>query len=190
LVVLGVLAAGTGFVNMVPVAKLAGAKIDYLHAWLDGPAGLGTAVHHYDALLKDVAGYAAADLSPLAPAGVSLGLALAGGLLARSLYARPDPVEHTDRLGRVKTVLASNYYLDEFQVWLAEGVTLRVARAANTVDQGVIDGVVDGVSSVSLFSGDRLRRIQDGIVTHYATFVTLGLVALLLIVGLTGGWFL
>jgi len=83
----------------------------------------------------------------------------------------------------------NNYYQDEYQVWLAEGLTRNVARAADKFDQGVVDGVVNGVSSVSLFSGDRLRRIQTGIVSNYAAFITLGVVLLLVAFGLLGGWF-
>ncbi|OYR87284.1 hypothetical protein DJ71_05535, partial [Halorubrum sp. E3] len=61
---------------------------------------------------------------------------------------------------------------------------------ANTFDQGIIDGVVNGVSSVSLFGGSRVRRLQSGVVSQYATLLTLGLVALLLALGVSGGWFL
>jgi NADH-quinone oxidoreductase subunit L len=61
-------------------------------------------------------------------------------------------------------------------------------RVRGDRDRG--DAAVDGVSEVSLLSGDRIRRIQTGIVSNYATLLTLGLVVLLLTVGLAGGWFL
>jgi NADH-quinone oxidoreductase subunit L len=35
-----------------------------------------------------------------------------------------------------------------------------------------------------------MRRLQSGVVAQYATLVTRGLVALLLALGVTGGWFL
>ena len=190
LAVLGVLAAVTGFVNMVPVKKVTGLKIDYLHKWLEhGYAGL--TVEHYGTLLKEFPGYGAAglELSPLGPGAVSLGLALAGAFVAHRLYNVPDPVEHTDRLGEIKTVLYNNYYQDEYQVWIANGLTRPLARAANKFDGGVVDGVVNGVSSVSLFSGTRIRRIQTGVVSNYAVLLTLGLTALILALGLVGGWF-
>ncbi len=105
------------------------------------------------------------------------------------LYNVPEPVEHTDKLGSAKTLLFNNYYQDEYQVWLANGVTLPVSRAADKFDQGVIDGVVNGVSSVSLFGGSRVKRIQSGVVTNYALLLTLSFVVLLLVLGFTGGWF-
>jgi NADH-quinone oxidoreductase subunit L len=193
LVVLGVLAATVGLINMTPVAKLTGAHIEYLKDWLAGPQGSAFAnigYEHYHHLLVDFAGYGADEsLGVLVPAAVSLGLALAGAGLAWRLYSVPEPVEHTEKLGSIKTVLYNNYYQDEYQVWLAEGVTLPLARAADTFDQGIIDGVVNGVSSVSLFAGGRIKRIQDGLVTHYAALLTLSLVALLVAFGLLGGWF-
>ena len=190
LVVLGVLAAVAGFVNMVPVKKVTGLQIDYLHQWLEhGFAGL--TVEHYGTLLHDFPQYGAAglDLSPLLPGAVSLGLALAGAIVAHRLYNVPEPVEHTDRLGEIKTVLYNNYYQDEYQVWIANGLTRPAARAANKFDGGIVDGVVNGVSGVSLFTGGQVRRIQTGVVSNYAVLLTLGLTALILAFGLVGGWF-
>jgi NADH-quinone oxidoreductase subunit L len=125
----------------------------------------------------------------LAGAGVSLGLALLGAGLAFALYRGAEPTRHTEKLGGLQTLLMHNYYQDEYQVWLAEGLTLRLSGAADTFDQGVIDGVVNGVSSVSLFSGDRLRRLQTGIVTNYAALIVLSLLVLLGAFAALGGWF-
>ncbi|MFC4549456.1 MULTISPECIES: NADH-quinone oxidoreductase subunit L [Halorussus] len=187
LAVLGILAAVAGLVNMTPVAELTGAHIEYLHNWLGGPLE-ATSVHTYTHILEE-SGVHHAELSPLIPGLISLALALAGAGLAWKLYAVPSPTEHTDKLGGVKTLLFNNYYQDEAQVWLATGVTLPLARAADKFDQGVIDGVVNGVSSVSLFSGSRVKRVQSGVVTNYAFLLTVSFVLLLVVVGFTGGWF-
>jgi NADH-quinone oxidoreductase subunit L len=200
LAILGVLAATVGFINAKPIADLTGLHIDFLHKWLTGPdnggwpALLTTDLHHYEKLLHDVShvakGYPLGETGTLlGSAGISLALALAGVLLARSLYRTPEPVEHTDKLGGVKTLLMHNYYQDEYQVWLATGFTYPIARIMNKFDQGVVDGIVNGVSSVSLFTGGRIRRIQSGVVSNYALLLTLGLVLLLVAFGLAGGWF-
>ncbi|WP_248903692.1 NADH-quinone oxidoreductase subunit L [Halocatena marina] len=191
LVVLGILATVIGFINMAPIAKLTGTHIDFLHSWF-AHGGEALTVEHYETLLAEWAGYEAVEVSNsvmLGSAAVSLALALLGAGAAHVLYNVPEPIEHTDKLGSIKTVLFNNYYQDEYQVWLAEGVTANVAQAADTFDQGVIDGAVNGISSISLFSGSRIRRIQTGIVSNYAALLTLGLVALLLAIGLLGGWF-
>ncbi|WP_227355150.1 NADH-quinone oxidoreductase subunit L [Haladaptatus salinisoli] len=188
LVVLGILAATAGLVNMTPVAQLTDAHIEFLHSWLNGPVE-ATGAHHYEELVSQFAYGEPADVSALIPGAVSLALALAGMGLAWTLYNVPEPVEHTDKLGGAKTVLFNNYYQDEYQVWLASGLTLPLARAADKFDAGIIDGVVNGVSSVSLFGGSRVKRIQSGVVTNYALMLVLGFVVLLLVVGFTGGWF-
>ena len=196
LIVLGILATVIGLVNMTPVAEATGLHIEYLHTWLEhGISGL--TVEHYGELLETVAGYSAAELSPLLAAAVpllaaalSLSLALAGAGLAWTLYSGDSPDEHTARLGSLRTLLMNNYYQDEYQVWIAETLGTGVARASDRFDQSVVDGAVNGVSSVSLFSGDRIRRIQTGLVSNYATLLTLGLVVLLVVVGFAGGWFL
>jgi NADH-quinone oxidoreductase subunit L len=190
LVVLGTLAAVTGVVNMVPVEKLLGITgIDFLHQWLDGGFEALTA-HHYGDVLPYSSAYIGGETTTVAVgAAVSLGLALAGAGLAHVLYNKPSPAEHTEKLGSIKTLWYNNYYQDEYQVWLANAVVLPLARLADKFDQGVIDGVVNGISSVSLFAGNRIRRVQTGVVTNYAALLTLGLVALLVVFGLMGGWF-
>lgn len=194
LTVLGSLAVVTGLINMVPVQKVLGLEgIDLLHRWLDNEWGgiEGLSSHHYG----DIGPYSSQYVvggevaTVLVGAAVSLGLALTGLLVAWRLYNVPSPTEHTAKLGGIKDVLYNNYYLDELQVWLAYR-TEDVAGGADTFDQGIIDGVVNGVSSVSLIGGDRIRQIQNGVVSQYAALLTLGLVALILVLGVTGGWFL
>jgi proton-translocating NADH-quinone oxidoreductase, chain L len=194
LMVLGTLAVGTGLINMVPVQKVFGLEgIDYLHRWLDNEWGgiAGLSSHHY----ADIGPYSSGNLvggetgTVLVGAAVSLGLALAGLGLAWRFYNVASPTEHTAALGGIKDVLYNNYYLDELQVWIAYR-TADIAGGADTFDQGIIDGVVNGISSVSLAGGGRIRRIQTGVVSEYAAMLTLGLIALLVVLGVGGGWFL
>jgi NADH-quinone oxidoreductase subunit L len=190
LAVLGILAATAGVVNMVPVEKLLGIEgIDFLHKWLDGSFESLTA-HHYGELLPYSSAYIGGEVTTVAVgAVVSLGLAIAGALLAHVLYNVPEPEEHTQKLGSIRDVLFNNYYQDEYQVWLADTVTMGVARAADVFDRSVVDGVVNGVSAASLVGGRRVRRIQSGVVTDYALLLSLGLTALLVVLGVLGGWF-
>jgi len=202
LAVLGILATTIGFINLAPVKKLADVDVDFLHQWLAGDEGSGweglsTGYHHYETLLHDGPSHVTvgdipglgADATLIVSAVLSLALAVGGVLAARSLYKVPEPVEHTNKLGSIKTLLMHNYYQDEYQVWLATGFTYPISRAADKFDQGVIDGVVNGISSVSLFSGSRVRKIQTGVVSNYAFFITVALVVLLVIFGISGGWF-
>jgi NADH-quinone oxidoreductase subunit L len=196
LAVLGVLAAVVGVINLVPIEKLTGANIDWLHDYLNAESANAAFVgfEHYEELLKAQAGIEPAYIGGeivtlLGSAALSLGLAVGGAALAWSLYSGPEPERHTEKLGSIRDLLFNNYYQDEYQVWLAQDVGVGIARVADRFDNGVVDGTVNLVSSVSLFSGDRLRRIQTGIVSNYAALITLGLVLLLVTFGVTGGWF-
>ena len=195
LAVLGVLAVVAGGINLVPVEKLSGGSLHvaFLEGYLERDLGLLTHGEHYSELLHDYAGYQSAYVGSevttlLLSAGLSLGLALLGAGTAYGLYRGASPTRHMAKLGGIRTLLMNNYYQDEYQVWLAEGATVRLSAAADTFDQGVIDGAVNAASSVSLFGGDRLRRIQTGIVTNYAALLLLGLFALLVVFAILGGW--
>jgi NADH-quinone oxidoreductase subunit L len=203
LTVLGILAAVAGFANMVPVVKLTGIEhlgpipLEGLHVWLNHVIEGLTAHHYTGAEGLTHAFYSAGTIAGseattvLVSGGLSLLLALVGAGAGFSLYNSPQPTAYTDKLGGLKTVIKHNYYQDEYQVWLAEDVANDVvARAANTFDQGVVDGVVNGVSTVSLSAGRRVRRVQTGVVSNYAALITAALVVLIIAFGVLGGWLL
>ncbi|ESS11073.1 MAG: NADH dehydrogenase subunit L [uncultured archaeon A07HR60] len=192
LTVLGSLAVVSGGINLVPIEEIfeLDFHVNLLTKWLDsGPAALSYSTyselnpyHHGEIAGSEV-------ITILAAAGVSLTLALAGLVIAWRLYGAVEPTRQTDAPGRARDLLYNNYYQDEYQVWLTDRVT-GLASSADRFDQGLIDGVVNGVSSVSLASGERIRRLQTGLVSNYAVLLTLGLVVLLVGLGAMGGWFL
>ncbi len=193
LVVLGTLALVAGIANLAPVGKLAGVDIMFLEYWLDGRYGFAeglTYSAYTDVVAFETGAIGTETLTLILGIVLSVGLAVGGAGSAYYLYRGPDPVAHTEKLGSAKEVLQANYYQDEYQVWLAEGFTLPIARNADRFDQGVIDGVVNGVSSVSLFGSSWMTRLQTGIVTNYAALIILGFIALLGAFGIYGGWFL
>ncbi|MCU4925005.1 NADH-quinone oxidoreductase subunit L [Halobacteria archaeon AArc-dxtr1] len=192
LVTLGVLALVAGVANLAPVAKLANLDITFLEYWLDGEYGAieGLTYGAYTELLGYETSYIGGEqLTVLIAAGLSLALAFSGAGLAWKLYNVPEPERHTERLGGASDLLRSNYYQDEVQVWLARSVTVPVARAADRFDQTVVDGVVNGVSTASLRGSRSISRLQTGLVTNYAALLIAGFLALLVVVGLYGGWF-
>ncbi len=187
LLVLGVLAAVAGLFNMHPVAEALDADIEFLATWLDG-GFTETAYGTYSGLVADVANLEAEHLAPYLPALVTLALALAGALAAWRLYAVSEPETHVNRAGAAAGLVDANYYQDELQVWLATGLTGRIARAADTFDQVVVDGVVNGVGRLGLGTGGIVRRVQTGVVTNYAAMIALAVLLLLVGAVLYGGW--
>ncbi len=75
-------------------------------------------------------------------------------------------------------LLYGKYFIDELYlavivrplVWISDKVLWRV------VDEGAIDGTVNGVAFVSRETGDRLRRANTGNIRSYATWIILGVV--------------
>jgi NADH-quinone oxidoreductase subunit L len=53
-------------------------------------------------------------------------------------------------------------------VWISDKVLWHV------VDEGAIDGMVNGVARVSRESGDRLRHAESGNTRSYATWIIVG----------------
>ncbi len=198
LAVLGILSVVAGVLNMGVIKEFIGENNLFLKEYLDGAtldANLGSggwelSYSHYSTVLSEeyAAGYEAAAISPLGPGAVAVVLAVVPVIAAWYLYRGPAVEPKMTKLGGARTVLMNNYYQDEYQVWLARGVTIPAAKIANKFDQGVIDGLVDGAGGVSLFTGERFRRIQTGVVTNYAALLSLTFLILIVVFALVGGW--
>ena len=115
-------------------------------------------------------------------AGISLGVALLGLVLAYLVYGRKQASKpQADPLaGGVYTALENKWWIDE--VYAA--VILRPYRGladflSNPVDLGLIDGISAGLAWLMQATAELLRRAQTGFVRSYALVVFLGVVAIL-----------
>jgi NADH-quinone oxidoreductase subunit L len=107
-------------------------------------------------------------------------VAVVGLLLAWWFYIRrPDAATKAMRnLHGPYTVVHNKYYVDEIYgalfvrplLWISTNVLWHV------VDQGIIDGTVNGTARVSREVGGRLREVQSGNARSYATWVVIGAV--------------
>jgi NADH-quinone oxidoreductase subunit L len=122
---------------------------------------------------------------------VSIMAGLLGISIAYYMYvvntALPEKIATS--LGGLYTLVYNKYFVDEIYDAtvvrpLIEGSTTVLWHA---VDQGVIDGTVNGVGLESRRIGGVLKLIQSGNIRSYATWVVLGSVVLLLIMGFAGG---
>ncbi len=197
LVVLGVLSVVGGALNMGVLKQFLPEDALFLQRWLEVEGWELSYTQYTDILGQEfAAGYETGTVGGLEPGilaliggALALTLAVVPVVVAWKLYCGPEVKAHMTKLGGVRTLLMNNYYQDEYQVWLARGVTLPIAKVANKFDQSVIDGLVDGTGGVSLFAGERFRKLQSGVVTNYAALLTLGFLLLVLIFALVGGWF-
>jgi NADH-quinone oxidoreductase subunit L len=118
-------------------------------------------------------------------------IALVGLLLAWWFYIKSPqtPKRLADSLRGPYTLVLHKYYVDELYnatiiqplLWISTNVLWHV------VDEGVIDGTVNGVARVARESGSELREIQSGNARSYATWVVIGAVGVtVLMIGLWG----
>jgi NADH-quinone oxidoreductase subunit L len=118
-------------------------------------------------------------------------IALLGLLLAWWFYIKsPEtPKKLAQSLRGPYTLILHKYYADELYnaaivqplLWISTNVLWHV------VDEGLIDGTVNGVARVARESGAELREIQSGNARSYASWVVIGAVGVtLLMLGLWG----
>ncbi|HTW56369.1 MAG TPA: NADH-quinone oxidoreductase subunit L [Thermoplasmata archaeon] len=110
---------------------------------------------------------------------VTVGLAGLGILLAWRLWGngRVFVLAETSAVQPVRRLLLNRYYVKDAYDWVGTKGMYTVARAADFFDQYVIDGAVHGFERAFGGASDRLRRIQTGVVSDYAAYVVLGLIA-------------
>jgi NADH-quinone oxidoreductase subunit L len=77
-------------------------------------------------------------------------------------------------------LLLSKYYVDEIYGFLIVRPLLWISTNVlwHAVDEGLIDGTVNGVASTAQAVGGRVRHLQSGNTRSYATWVVIGAVAL------------
>ncbi len=104
-----------------------------------------------------------------------------GLLVAWYFYIkRPDiPKKMAQNAHPLYSLLLNKYYVDEIYaativrplLWISTNVLWHV------VDEGAIDGVVNGTASVARGSGSQARKLQSGNTRSYAAWVIVGAVA-------------
>jgi NADH-quinone oxidoreductase subunit L len=99
------------------------------------------------------------------------------------------PARITKAFGALYTLVYNKYFIDEVYDATIVHPLVEGSRSVlwRGVDQGFIDGIVNGVGHESRAVGGVLRSIQSGNIRTYATWVVLGSVAVVLALGLAGG---
>ena len=116
-------------------------------------------------------------------AGTSVAAALIGLLFAYLLYyKRPElPDRITSKMHGIYTMVLHKYYIDEGYgaIFVKPLLALSTVVLWRGVDQGVIDGLVNGAGATSKGIGNQLRRMQSGNIRSYAAWVAIGGAAVL-----------
>jgi NADH-quinone oxidoreductase subunit L len=103
---------------------------------------------------------------------------------------RPDiPKKIAQSVHALYLLLLNKYYVDEIYAALIVGPLLWISANVlwHVVDEGAIDGVVNGTATVARGSGSEVRKLQSGNTRSYAAWVILGAVGFTaLLFGLLG----
>ena len=121
---------------------------------------------------------------------VSIGAGVLGIAISYYLYVMNTafPGRIVSALGGVYTLVYNKYFVDEIYdaavvTPLIEGST---AVLWHGMDQGVIDAAANGIGHQSRGIGGILRLVQSGNIRSYATWVVIGSVTLIIVMGVIG----
>ena len=117
----------------------------------------------------------------------SLGVALLGLLLAWLTYGR-KPLEKAAQsdplakpLGGLFTALNRKWWVDElYQAVIIKPYYWLADFFAQPVDQGLIDGIANGLGSLVRTTAGAWRRVQSGYVRSYAVTILIGVMLILI----------
>jgi NADH-quinone oxidoreductase subunit L len=134
----------------------------------------------------EAAGNIAAHHLELILAGVAVGAALIGLVVAYWLYLkRPEKADGLAKsLKPAYTTLLNKYYVDELYaavvvrplLWISTNVLWKAA------DVAVIDGAVNGIAHETTAFGDRVRHTQSGNTRSYAVWVVVGAIVIIAVI--------
>jgi NADH-quinone oxidoreductase subunit L len=149
-----------------------------------GPAVAGEAVSDKDATTSHAGEATQENTSEeWLLAGASVAAGLLGLLFAYLLYyKRPElPDRITAKMHGIYMMVLHKYYVDEGYgaIFVKPLLALSTTVLWRGIDQGVIDGLVNGAGTASQGVGGELRRMQSGNIRSYAAWVAIGDAAIL-----------
>jgi len=111
--------------------------------------------------------------------GLSVAIGVAGILLAVKFYLRDPgiPRRLAEEHPFIHRVLWNKYYVDELYDLIIVRAAKAVARdiMVGFTDAKIIEGIVNGVPRFIGWTAQQIRKVQSGIVHHYASFMAAGL---------------
>ena len=115
--------------------------------------------------------------------GISVAAGLLGLLLAWLLYSRmpqlPDRI--ADSIHGLYSAVAHKYWVDEMYAAIFVTPLVAVSRVVfwRTMDQGVIDGTLNGGADATRELSDNVRHMQSGNLRSYAGWIAIGAAAVI-----------
>ena len=135
--------------------------------------------------------YPLAEQENLTPMIISATFGLVGIAVAYFMYVlRPGMAKSiATSVGPLNSLIGNKYYLDEIYntviVKPLEGISSLVLWKG--MDQGIVDGGVNGFARLLGSAGGVLRQLQSGSIRNYATWVIAGSLLVIFVLGFAGG---
>ncbi|HKB06652.1 MAG TPA: NADH-quinone oxidoreductase subunit L, partial [Candidatus Polarisedimenticolia bacterium] len=166
-----ILAAGAALAGFLGVPEFLGRGLlpNYLEEFL----ATVVPVHHIESVVMAV---------PSEWAGMSVALlaSIAGIAAAWAAYGRrPLQATTTEPIGLVR-VVKEKFYVDEMYRAVVVRPYYAISRIAATIDERVVDGVVNAVAAATDLVSQMTRLWQTGYVRNYALFYLLGTILILM----------
>ncbi len=165
-------------VMTIPLMILAAGAVAV--GWVGIPPILGGGAHFAE-FLKPVVGHPefhGTHAQEWGIMGLSTTIAISGIIIASVFYlAKTEiPVRLAQNFSIIYRILFNKYYVDELYSFIIVRPTLWTAKniLVGFTDAKIIEGIVNGVPrSIGIFSGI-LRKVQTGLVHHYAIIMAAG----------------
>jgi NADH-quinone oxidoreductase subunit L len=166
-----ILAAGSALAGFLGVPEFLGRGLlpNYLEEFLAAVVP----VHHIESVVMAV---------PSEWAGMSIALlaSVAGIAAAWAAYGRrPLPATPTEPVGVIR-VVRDKFYVDEMYQAIVVRPYHAICRVAATIDEKVVDGLVNAVAAATDLVSQMTRLWQTGYVRNYALFYLLGTILILM----------
>lgn len=107
-------------------------------------------------------------------------VALIGIFLARSWYLGKSAAVESLGKSNVRNLLYNKYWVDQIYDTLISQPLVKASEIfAKYIDQGTVDGAVNGVGATISAFGGVIRKVQTGVTQNYAVMMGMGTVMLL-----------
>ena len=115
----------------------------------------------------------------MAALGIGAAIWLFGIFNTRARLETVDSLAGRNRVSRfLYTASLNKWYFDELNHVLFYVIGGRVANGVMWFDVKVVDGIVNGVGTITQRIGDDVRHIQTGRVQNYALGIAIGLIVI------------
>jgi NADH-quinone oxidoreductase subunit L len=105
-------------------------------------------------------------------------------LFAANLYKKENekPEKFAAALGGFYTAAKRKFYVDEVYLFLTKKVVFNlIGRPAAWIDRNIVDGMMNGLASVTASTSNLIKGVQSGKVQNYALYFFTGIASLVIL---------